>query len=156
MKILSPATFGAISLAAMAYLFLQASSAQEAAKEIELITAAEAKYPPSEPVELRGPVPGPTVDVVSPPSDVSQRSPIRLFLRFKAYGGDSVDKDSVRLIYEKTPPIELTQRVAPYLTTTGLVIEKAKVPPGTHLIRVQLKDSSGRLGRGLIKFSVVR
>jgi hypothetical protein len=156
MTVLSRTAFRTLGLAAMSCLFIQAASAAEAGKEIELITPAEAKYPPRPPVELRGPVPGPTVEVVSPPSDVPQTSPIRLILRFKAYGGASVDKDSVRLIYERTPPIELTPRVAPYFTDAGLVIEKAKVPPGTHLIRVQLKDSSDRIGRAFIAFRITR
>jgi hypothetical protein len=129
--------------------------AAEAANEIELITMTEARYPPN-PIEIRGPVPGPTVQVISPPSDVAQISPIRLILRFNAYGGTVVDKDSVRLIYEKDPLVELTWRVSAYIEPTGINIENAKVPPGTHIILVRLKDSSGRVGETHFQFTIAR
>jgi hypothetical protein len=133
----------------------QVSRASQSLNEIELITPEEALYP-SAPSEQRGPVPGPTIQIVSPPSDVAQISPIRLILRFKAYGGTVVDKDSARLIYEKDPLVELTPRVAPYVTSTGLMLQKAKVPPGTHIIRIQLKDSAGRIGATNFSFTVRR
>jgi hypothetical protein len=67
-----------------------------------------------------------------------------------------VDADSVRLIYEKDPLVELTPRIASYVTPTGLTVQKAKVPAGTHIIRVLLKDSAERIGQRLIKFTVAR
>ena len=120
----------------------------------DLITKEEASLPSGTKTELRGPFPGPVVEVVLPPSDVGQRSPIRFLVRFKTFAGSPVDKESVRLIYIKNPLIELTPRVRPFITSTGIELVDANVPPGTHTIRVQLKDSAGRTSSKYVTFQV--
>ena len=121
---------------------------------VELIYQTEADYPPAD--EIRGPTPGPVVEVVSPPRDVPQRSPIRLNLRFSSFGGTSIDLDSIRLIYEKRPEVELTSRVLPYVGAKAIVINKAKVPAGTHTIRVLVKNTAERLGVSHFTFTIIK
>ena len=123
---------------------------------LELITKEEAARPPGMRIDLRGPFPGPTIEIVSPPSDVRQVSPIRLLARFTTYAGTEVDKETVRLIYIKTPLIELTDRVRDFITTKGIDLNNAEVPPGIHTIRIQLKDSAGRTGSTYLTFVIVR
>jgi hypothetical protein len=138
----------AITLLTLEYGFAQSAIA------IELITQAEANYPPAD--EIRGPIPGPIVEVMSPPGDIPQRSPVRLFLRFTPFGGAKIDPESIRLIYEKRPEVELTPRVRPYATVRGIDVPKARVPPGTHVIRVLVRDTEGRLGSSTFKFVVTQ
>jgi len=124
---------------------------------LELITKEEASLPPgARPGPLRGPIPGPTIEVMSPPSDVGQRSPLRLLVRFKTYAGSKVDKESIRLIYIKTPLVELTNRVRDFITPTGIELHEAQVPPGSHTIRIQLKDTAGRTGSTYFTFEVTQ
>ena len=42
--------------------------------------------------------------------------------------------------------VDLTTRIRPFLTAAGLDVPDAIVPPGTHTLRIDLKDSDGRLG----------
>lgn len=141
-------------LAAISMALSSMEARAQTAHVVELITAEEASFPEGKPRELRGPIPGPTIEIVSPSPDVAQYSPIRLILRFRAYGGARVDPETIRLVYERSRPVELTFRILPYVTAKGITIDKAKVPPGSHTIRVELKDSQGRLGMKHLKFSV--
>jgi hypothetical protein len=65
-----------------------------------------------------------------------------------------VDKESVRLIYIKNPLVELTKRVHDFITPTGIELPEVQVPPGTHTIRLQLKDSAGRTSSTYFTFQV--
>jgi hypothetical protein len=121
---------------------------------LELITKEEASLPPGTPTELRGPIPGPVIEVKSPPSDVRQKSPLRLLVTFTTRSGSPVDKDSVRLIYIKNPLVELTNRVHDFITPTGIEVRDAQVPPGSHTIRIQLKDLAGRPSSKYFTFEV--
>jgi hypothetical protein len=40
--------------------------------------------------------------------------------------------------------VDLTARLKGAITANGIDFSKAQVPPGTHLIRVTIKDSEGR------------
>ena len=122
----------------------------------ELITREEAAYPPGILHTTRGPVPGPSIEVEAPPTDVDQTSPIHLVIRFRSYGGSNVDKNSVRLIYVKSPFVELTPRVQDFINADGIDLKQAEVPPGTHTIRIQLKDTDGRPSYTNFTFKVAR
>src|SRR5689334_10685836 len=127
-----------------------------AAHALELITKEEAGLPPALFDKLRGPVPGPAVEVVSPPSDVRQKTPVLLRVRFKTFAGSPVDKDSVRIVYIKDPLVELTGRVRDFITPAGIEVKEAVVPPGRHTILIQLKDAAGRTGSTYLTFDVTQ
>ena len=59
-------------------------------------------------------------------------------------GGVTINLDSLRVTYMKSPNVDLTQRVRPYAGPDGIEIQEAEVPPGEHLLRVELQDSEGR------------
>jgi len=46
--------------------------------------------------------------------------------------------------YLKSPAVDLTPRLKPFVQPTGIDIPDAELPPGDHLIRVDVKDSDGR------------
>lgn len=44
----------------------------------------------------------------------------------------------------ESPNVDLTPRVKPFAKPTGIDISEAEVPPGEHLVRVEIHDSEGR------------
>src|SRR5450631_525473 len=120
---------------AAALLFSRAASATE------LITAEEAKLPPPKgaiATDRRGILRGPKVEVVSPSGTV--RSPLRLQLRFESFGGATINPDSVKVIYLRTPNVDLTPRVKPFIQANGIDMPEAELPPGEYTVRVDLRD----------------
>jgi len=116
---------------------------------LELITASEAALPNGANLELnrRAITRGPKVVVISPAPDAGVvRSPLKLLLKFEAYGGATIDPQFVNIVYLKRPNINLTQRVGQLVGPNGIEVQNAEVPPGTHHIRVDVKDNAGRVG----------
>ena len=116
-----------------------------AAQGMQLITADEAKLPPPKgavAADRRGILRGPRVVVVSPGDPVS--SPLRFQLKFESFGGAKIDTDSVKVLFLRTPNVDLTSRVKPFIQADGINIQDAELPPGEYMMRVDVKDSDGR------------
>jgi hypothetical protein len=112
-----------------------------------LITDEEAKLPPPKgaiATDRRGILRGPKVDFVTAAEPV--RSPMRFQIRFESYGGAKVDPDSVKVTYLRTPNVDLTPRVKAFVQPTGIDIPDVQLPAGDHMVRVDIKDSDGRVG----------
>lgn len=110
-----------------------------------LITAKEAALPPAAgALATRGISRGPAIKVVSPAPDTPVKSPFDLKLNFEARGGEKIDPASVKVVYMKSPFVDLTPRLESAITPTGIDLQKAEVPPGEHSIRVTVKDGQGR------------
>jgi hypothetical protein len=128
------------------------------AKAFDLVTPTEAALPaaPLPSLDLRGsPTRRPAVVVVSPPPMAGQiHSPMDLKLQFRAFGGATIDPNSVVITYIKQPAIDMTQRLTPYITAQGIDIAQAQVPPGKHQFWSELKDNQGRIGGGSFSFQV--
>lgn len=116
-----------------------------------LITPREASYQDSDKRD-RGPMMGPKVTLATPASAV--KSPFTLNVRFEGRDGVPVDLNSLVVIYEKTPQVDLIERLRPYLTPAGISMPQAETPPGLHRIRVEIKDVNGRLGGAEITLDV--
>jgi hypothetical protein len=121
-----------------------------------LITASEAAQPPSSDVRMnvRGITRGPSVDQISPSPTTTVHSPFELKIRFTAHNSAKVDPSNVRVIYEKQTPIDLTDRLRKYVTGEGIDMPGAEVPPGTYLLRVEVKDSLDRKSVSEVKLLV--
>lgn len=90
---------------------------------------------------------GPKVVVVVPTTnDVGGHSPVHVEVRFEAHGGAKIDPRSIKITYLKNPVVDLTERVKPFIGAGGLDVPAAEVPPGSHPIRVEVRDSDGRSG----------
>jgi hypothetical protein len=129
------------------------------APALELITAGEAALPATPQLGLheRGITRGPTVVIVSPaPQAGAIKSPLSLKVRFESHGGSQINVETVLLTYMKDPRIDLTQRIRPFIAPTGIDVEDADVPPGTHTLQVNVKDSEGRLGWAEFTFHVAK
>ncbi|MCP3467951.1 MULTISPECIES: hypothetical protein [unclassified Bradyrhizobium] len=118
-----------------------------AARATQLITEDEARLPPPKAAiatDRRGILRGPKVEVVSPSDAVS--SPLRLQLKFESFGGAKIDPDSVKVIFLRSPNVDLTARVKPFIQADGINMQDAELPPGEYMVRVDIKDSDGRPG----------
>src|SRR5205807_1121694 len=114
-----------------------------------LITEAEAKLPPlkgAAPSATRGITRGPRVELVDTGADGTVHSPMHLQLKFQAFGGAKVDPSGLQVIYLKSPEVDLTDRVKPFVQASGIDMPEAVLPPGDHILRVDIKDSDGRMG----------
>jgi hypothetical protein len=110
-----------------------------------LITAKEAALPAaSGTLATRGISRGPAVKLSSPEADVPVNSPFDFKVLFEARGEGKIDPNSVKVVYMKSPFVDLTPRLKSAITPTGINFSKAEVPPGTHTIRVTVKDLDGR------------
>ena len=110
-----------------------------------LINAKEAALPNSSgTLATRGISRGPAVKFNSPESDAPVVAPFDFKVAFEARGDAKIDPNSVKVIYMKSPFVDLTPRMKTAISANGIDFAKAEVPPGTHTIRVTVKDTEGR------------
>jgi hypothetical protein len=115
------------------------------ATSLVLITTDEAKLPPPKgaiAVAARGVTRGPKIELVS--ANAAVRSPLHLQLKFQTFGGAKVDVDAVQATYLRTPNVDLTTRIKPFVNSAGIDVPAAELPPGDHILRIDIKDSDGR------------
>jgi hypothetical protein len=110
-----------------------------------LITPEEAALPPMKGAVAnsnRGITRGPKITVTE---ESAAKSPIRFQVKFQPLGGSTIDLDGVKVIYLRQPNVDLTSRVKPFTQATGIDMPDAQLPPGDHLVRIDVKDSEGRV-----------
>lgn len=111
-----------------------------------LVTEEEAKLLPQKgavPNSGRGITRGPKI-LVPDGETASQASPIRFLVKFQTFGGSIIDLDALKVTYLKSPVVDLTPRIKPFALPTGIDMPNAELPPGEHLVRVDVRDSEGR------------
>ena len=121
-----------------------------------LITTEEAQLPPPKGaigVDRRGVTRGPKVELTSP---AEIQSPSKVQIKFQSFGGATIDLSAVRMVYLRTPNVDLTPRIKSYLLPTGIDMTDVVVPPGEHMLRVDIKDSDGRAGSTSFVLKVAR
>ena len=124
--------------------FVLMALATDARAGVVLITPEEARLPaPKIGIASRAITRGPRIDLSSQ-DDGQLRSPLRLQLKFRGFGGAVINPDSLRVTYLKSPNVDLTPRVRPYARADGIEIPDAEAPPGEHMVRVEIQDSEGR------------
>lgn len=110
-----------------------------------LISAKEAALPPaSGTLATRGISRGPVVKLASPEADTPVMAPFDFKVNFEPRGDAKIDPSSVKVVYMKSPFVDLTPRLKSAISANGIDFAKADVPPGTHTIRVTVKDTEGR------------
>ena len=121
-----------------------------------LITEAEAKLPPSTDVGLttRGLSRGPGVEQISPNPERGIPSPLPFKVKFVARNNVAIDPTSVKVTYLKAQSVDLTDRIKKHLTADGIDMVGAELPPGTHHLRINLKDAQGRTSTATLKLIV--
>ncbi|WLB24197.1 hypothetical protein [Bradyrhizobium japonicum] len=113
----------------------------------KLITEEEASRPPPKgavAADRRGVLRGPKLDLILP--DSAMHSPIHLQIKFVSFGDTKIDPDSITATYLRTPNVDLTDRIKRFATAEGIDMPDAEVPPGEHIIRVDIRDTAGHPG----------
>jgi hypothetical protein len=132
---------------AIAIAAVVSSAATPASAAHVLITEEEAKLPPPKgavATDRRGVTRGPKIKYVEENEPI--HSPMHLQLTFESFGGAKIDPDSVKVTYLRTPNVDLTTRIKSFVNATGIDIPDVQLPAGDHMVRVDVKDSDGRLG----------
>ena len=119
--------------------------ASQLAISAPLISAKEAALPPAAgTLATRGISRGPAIKLASPEADTPVAAPFDFKVNFEPRGDAKIDPNSVKVVYMKSPFVDLTPRLKSAISATGIDFAKADVPPGTHTIRITVKDSEGR------------
>jgi hypothetical protein len=144
---------GAIALAVWAACLF---SPRCASAGTVLITEQEASLPAERVILLgsRGITRGPRIELVQPGERAY--SPMRFQLKFQSFGGAKINTGSLRVIYLKTPEIDITPRVARFTQPTGIDIPDAEAPEGEHFLRIEISDSEGRTRSSVIALKISR
>jgi len=109
-----------------------------------LINTQEAALPAAaDSYATRGISRGPAMKLTSPEATMAVTSPFDLQVCFEPRGDAKIDPNSIQVVYLKTPLVDLTPRLKDSITKSGINLSKAEVPPGTHAIRVSVKDTEG-------------
>jgi hypothetical protein len=135
-----------------------AAPAQSGTSGVVLITNEEAKLPDAIKATMTrraGVTRGPKILLMQPgPAGASVSSPVHFQIKFESFGGAKIDPASVSVNYLKDPPVDLTQRLQPAIGSAGIDVTAAEIPPGSHDLRVDVKDSDGRSGTGIFTLNV--
>lgn len=127
------------------------------ANSAPLISAKEAALPAaSGALATRGISRGPSVKLASPEADTPVSSPIDFKVNFEARGEGKIDPESVKVVYMKSPFVDLTPRLKGAISAQGINFAKADVPPGVHTIRVTVKDNDGRETNSIFTLNVIK
>jgi hypothetical protein len=124
-----------------------------------LIKSDEAALPPPTstanlPLITRALTRRPSVTLLSPEAGVT--SPFNLKVKFRAHGGSTIKPDSFKAIYLKNPNIDLTSRIAAFVTANGVDMIGAEAPPGRHMIEVKIADSDSRETSAIFVLNVIK
>jgi len=131
------------------------------AAPVVLITGAESALP-NAPATAGAPNPRtrgmfrpPDIVQISPaPNGMARRAPFPFKIEFTPHHGSAVDVSTVKLTYMKVPPVDITQRFRSYLSSSGIFIPAAQLPPGVHTIRIEVADSDGYPNTALVTLKV--
>ena len=140
-----------IGALALAFVFPQISSAET------LISEAEAKLPQAADTGMatRGITRGPGIEIVSPAQGAQNlKSPLPLKIKFIVRNNVRHRRGEREGHLFAGPSVDLTDRIKSYVTKDGIDMAQADVPPGNHLIRIDVRDAEGRSTATTITLSV--
>jgi len=87
---------------------------------------------------------GPVVKWMSPKNGITVNSPFELKVLLEPREGVKIDPTSLKVVYLKSPLVDLTPRLQTAITSEGISFKQAEVPPGLHTIRLTIRDVEGR------------
>jgi hypothetical protein len=87
---------------------------------------------------------GPQIKVTLPRLGEPLLTPFVVDITFEASSNKVIDYDSLRIRYLKFIPIDLTNRVNPFLNNDRLMVKDVKVPQGRHCLQLSIGYASGK------------
>jgi hypothetical protein len=97
---------------------------------------------------------GPVIEVVEPLNGGRGPMPIQVLIRFTPRS-EPVDLASLKVTLVKFIPIDITDRIRPFVTPEGIQVKEAKIPPGKHRVRITISDKVGDLSVKEVAFEVL-
>ena len=150
---------------AMLFAFAAGASAADRQDGFWLVTPEEAALAPT-PLDKHGPQgggpldvgreppdTGPLIEVVKPTLGSPVAVPLEISVKFVPRGAP-VDLGSLKVILMKLFGIDITDRVRPYATPTGIQIPDAKLPSGEHTVRITVADASGGISQKQVTLAI--
>jgi hypothetical protein len=133
-------SFGIVGLGALAVGNTLAQGAG-----VWLVSSQEAALPPSATSKAgRSITRGPAIRQISPTNVVSANTPFDLHVEFAGRGGEKINPASAQVAILRGSNINITDRVKPFITASGIEMPAAMVPPGTYVLQVTVSDAGGR------------
>ena len=125
---------------------------------VVLVTEQEALEPPPEDLSsgTKGITRGPAIEDVAPRDGQSNYvipGPFRI--RIVSRNEVPVDPEAIRIVYLRSRPIDVTQRVRPFIAKGEINVPSDVMPPGLHLFRIEATDWLGRRSSLVIKVNAV-
>lgn len=96
---------------------------------------------------------GPGIEIVRPQEGEIVPTPAEILIRFLPKTA-TIDLSSLKVTLLKFIPIDLTDRLKPYVNPDGIAVKDAKVPTGTYRVRITLADAQGKTSTREISFEV--
>ena len=86
---------------------------------------------------------GPQIKIYSPNLNEPLRIPFIMDIAFEASSDKTIDFDSLTIKCLKLIPIDLTEKMKPYLNNSRLTVKDVKVPQGKHRLQLSIAYTSG-------------
>jgi hypothetical protein len=96
---------------------------------------------------------GPGIEVVRPKEGEIVPTPAEILIRFLPKTV-TIDLSSLKVTLLKFIPIDLTDRLKPYVNPDGIAVKEAKVPTGAYRVRITLSDAQGKTSTREISFEI--
>lgn len=126
---------------------------EEAAREASYASTVDERFVPRA-VSVPG---APVIQVLAPSSLEGLKTPFPIRVEFKALDGAEVLPASFKVYYGLLK-LDITDRVVQKVQVekSGVAIEEAEIPTGSHKLLLQIKDSKERVGETALSFKVAR
>jgi hypothetical protein len=98
----------------------------------------------------------PKIEIIAPSSVADVQPPVRIDVKFVGEEGKPVNPDSFR-VYYGFMGIDITDRIrkVTQITAAGFTAEGAELPAGSHTLKLEIADTSGRKTNLTLKFKVL-
>ena len=127
------------------------------AAPVNLILPQEAQLPPPRevPVGSRGVTRGPLIRMVAPgASPQTVGGSFWLRVEFVGRGGARIDPSTLRVRYLRAWEVDISERLRPFATPEALEVREARVPPGRHLLKIDIRDDGGRQSEAVVEITM--
>ena len=88
---------------------------------------------------------GPAIQQVSPDGAIRANQPFDLRVEFAGRGGEKINPAATQVKILRGSNIDITPRLKPFITASGIEMPAAMVPPGTYVLEIAVSDAGGRL-----------
>ena len=120
-----------------------------------LVTPEEASQPRSRALVVKKSDPGgPKVVVQAPGAVKVVKPPVNIHVAFEPQAGADVDMKTLQVTYVAMFDVDITDRLTPYVTPSGIHADAAELPSGDHTIEISVKDTQGRKSVERLSFEV--